>query len=297
MVDNVTVLDNWEAPLPAVCESWEKILNYCKPAINEDNLPMTDRQALFDQLLKYLESSPTPPDYLTAEPEAPEAFDPYQLVSEWTALRQEMKQQGKLLQSAQERLQRELDLVRSQNQELQQLLEMSQNQMAEQIATQLAAQAKQFDQSQEGLFRQMLNVLDALDRACDYWQEQSASPTVAAPLTWRERVAEWLGVLPTAAIDPSSTIFTDMLTSNRQGIELIQRNLLDLLKQYQVAPIMALGQPFDPGCMYAIGRQDSSAPANTVIQEVVRGYTWHDRILREAQVIVAAGNGNLLEKA
>ncbi|MGI0489401.1 nucleotide exchange factor GrpE [Pantanalinema rosaneae CENA516] len=258
---------------------------------------MTDRQALFDQLLNYLESAPTPPDYLTAAPESTEAFDPYQLVSEWIALRQEMKQQGKLLQAAQDRLQRELDLVRSQNQDLQQRLEASQNQRAEQIATQLTAQAQQFDQTQAGLFRQMLNVLDALDRACDYWQEQSASPTAASPQTWRERVAEWLGILPAAAIDPSSTAFTDMLTSNRQGIELIQRNLLDLLKQYQVTPIVALGQPFDPGCMYAIGRQASSAPANTVIQEVVRGYTWHDRILREAQVLVAADNGNLLEKA
>ena len=40
--------------------------------------------------------------------------------------------------------------------------------------------------------------------------------------------------------------------------------------------------------MYAVGRQDSQeVPENTVLQEVVRGYRWRDRILREAQVIVA----------
>ncbi len=51
----------------------------------------------------------------------------------------------------------------------------------------------------------------------------------------------------------------------------------------------ALGQPFDSQCMYAIGRQASEAPAQTVIQEVTRGYLWGDQVLREAQVIVSTG--------
>jgi molecular chaperone GrpE len=41
--------------------------------------------------------------------------------------------------------------------------------------------------------------------------------------------------------------------------------------------------------MYAIAQQSSETePANTVIQEVVKGYWKGDRILREAQVIVAS---------
>jgi molecular chaperone GrpE len=42
--------------------------------------------------------------------------------------------------------------------------------------------------------------------------------------------------------------------------------------------------------MYALGRQESDEPENTVIQEVVRGYLWRERVLREAQVIVSAGS-------
>ncbi|NJL19636.1 MAG: nucleotide exchange factor GrpE [Leptolyngbyaceae cyanobacterium SM1_3_5] len=78
-----------------------------------------------------------------------------------------------------------------------------------------------------------------------------------------------------------------MLNSDRQGIELIRRNFLDLLKQHQIVPISVLEQKFDPECMYALGQQTSDAPPNTVIQEVVRGYRYRDRVLREAQVIVS----------
>jgi molecular chaperone GrpE len=46
--------------------------------------------------------------------------------------------------------------------------------------------------------------------------------------------------------------------------------------------------------MYAIAQQHSdSVPANCVIQEVVRGYRQGDRILREAQVIVASKPNDL----
>jgi molecular chaperone GrpE len=83
----------------------------------------------------------------------------------------------------------------------------------------------------------------------------------------------------------------EVLSSAHEGVELIRRSLLELLSQHQVRPLQALGQPFDPTTMYAVARQASEgAPANTVVQEVVRGYLWQDRILREAQVIVAAAS-------
>ena len=70
---------------------------------------------------------------------------------------------------------------------------------------------------------------------------------------------------------------------------MIQRSLLTILRQRQITPIVALGQPFDSECMYAIAQQESdSVAANCIIQEVVRGYRQGDRILREAQVIVAS---------
>lgn len=81
----------------------------------------------------------------------------------------------------------------------------------------------------------------------------------------------------------------EVLVSAHEGVDMIRRSLLDLLSERQVAPMETLGQPFDPTRMYALGRQeDAEADANTVVQEVVRGYLWKERILREAQVIVAS---------
>jgi len=40
--------------------------------------------------------------------------------------------------------------------------------------------------------------------------------------------------------------------------------------------------------MHALGqRVEAHCAPNMVVQEVVRGYRWQDRVLREAQVIVA----------
>jgi molecular chaperone GrpE len=84
-----------------------------------------------------------------------------------------------------------------------------------------------------------------------------------------------------------SSDYLESLTSNQEGIEMIRRSLLVILRQHQIPLILALEQPFDPD-IYALGRADSdSVPADRVVQEVVLGYRQGDRILREAQVIVA----------
>ncbi|MGA7934169.1 MAG: nucleotide exchange factor GrpE [Kovacikia sp.] len=260
---------------------------------------MVDRQELLHQLVDYLQTTPDLPDYLAAEPNIADTIDPYQMVSEWIALRQEMKQQGKLLQAAQEQAQRELERMRSQTETLQQQLADCQQQAATQVATALAAQEKRFEKEQERWLRGLLHVLDALDRACDYWDEPtktvSTPPPAVTPPTFRTRMAHWLLSLDQPAVttstqpDSEPNALAEILSSNREGIALIRQNLLDLLKQQQVTPMPALGQPFDSQGMYAIGRQESEAPAQTVIQEVTRGYLWRDRVLREAQVIVSAG--------
>jgi molecular chaperone GrpE len=260
---------------------------------------MVDRQALMHQLVDYLQATPTLPSYLGSAPTAEEAgiaFDPYQMVSEWIALRQEMKQQGKLLQTAQEQGQRELEQLRSQNATLQQQWAEAQQQAAADWGATLADREKQWEKEQERWFKGLLSVLDALDQACAHWEQQSepiATPTIAPPPHWRTRLAHWLLSFDSPAPQSSSPADSSDSVANgdsdRQGMILIRQNLLDRLQQQQVVPLLALGQPFDPQCMYAIGRQPSPAPAQTVIQEATRGYVWRDRILREAQVIVSAG--------
>jgi molecular chaperone GrpE len=246
---------------------------------------MRDRQALANQLLEYLDTVPELPDYLAAAPESVEVFDPYQLVGEWIALRQEVKQQNKLLQSSQQELQQALALERSRNDELQAQIATSASASASATTATTAPKAGE----ERGLLGDLLSIMDALDQAIDHSQTQIAALTVVPPLVKPPSIWEqlFLGVQPAPPITDTDLI--DSLTSNQAGIAMIRRSLLDILQKRQIKPMNALGQPFDPQCMYAIAQQLSdTAPANTVIQEVVRGYWQGDRILREAQVIVAS---------
>ena len=228
----------------------------------------------------------------------------------------------------------------------------------------LANQKIQIRKQQEALLRDLLSVLDALDRAAEHWQQAERnhlpqnlplpdaaaplelsnpdlpnpdSPDAAAPLelsnpdlpnpdssdpsdskklsppsfSWWYRWRQRLGIIKitppvlsavretetaeltqtTAATDDTETdteTLGAVVTSAREGIDMIRESMLNVLRQHQIVPLPAEGHPFDPSEMYALGQKvDVSVAPNTVVQEILRGYRWQDRILREAQVIVA----------
>ncbi|NIR50769.1 nucleotide exchange factor GrpE [candidate division KSB1 bacterium] len=73
-----------------------------------------------------------------------------------------------------------------------------------------------------------------------------------------------------------------------QGIELIYKNLTNVLEKQGVKPIEAVGQPFDPDLHDALMQVErNDHPPGTVVEEHLKGYTMHDRVLRHAQVIVS----------
>ena len=76
----------------------------------------------------------------------------------------------------------------------------------------------------------------------------------------------------------------------RRGVELIQRQLMELLRQRGVRPIEALGSPFDPHLHQAVAHE--AAPGRRegeIIEEYRRGYMLGNRLLRPSMVKVAAG--------
>jgi molecular chaperone GrpE len=302
-----------------------------------------DSTQLFEKFVAFLQTPPALPDYLGTPPQEPTAFDPYQMVAEWVALRQELKQQGKLLQSAQQALKQALELAQSDNQELHQLRLQ-------------ANQAQQTEREWETLWKDLLKVLDALDYACAHDQDSpleasldsepkplpegelsgnlhfpleiltpylpaNPQPTHSSPSIWRRlanlfeqldlqfsrdfagatesesapinavrpiNAADQLPALQAACNQVLNTAVSEVVASHRQGLELIRQSLLGVLQQRKIIPIPVQGRPFDPQSMYAVGRQVTDEwPENTVYQEVLRGYRWGERILREAQVVVA----------
>lgn len=78
----------------------------------------------------------------------------------------------------------------------------------------------------------------------------------------------------------------------KKGVELTQRQLFDLLRRHGVREVAAVGERFDPARHEAVSTQpDPAATTPTVIEELRRGYTLHDRLLRPAMVRVALPGG------
>jgi molecular chaperone GrpE len=74
----------------------------------------------------------------------------------------------------------------------------------------------------------------------------------------------------------------------KRGVELIHRQMLDLLRRHGVKEVAALGQPFDPALHEAVSREeDAAVQTPTVTGEMRRGYLIHDRLLRPAMVKVS----------
>jgi molecular chaperone GrpE len=74
----------------------------------------------------------------------------------------------------------------------------------------------------------------------------------------------------------------------RKGVELIYKQLQDVLARRGVKPVEAVGREFDPQFHQAITYESAPGhPDGEVIEEVRRGYMLGDRLLRPAMVKVA----------
>lgn len=75
-----------------------------------------------------------------------------------------------------------------------------------------------------------------------------------------------------------------------KGVELIYKQLHDVLYKHGLRPIEESGVHFDPNIHEAVVREeDPSVPSHTVTSILQKGYFLHDRLLRPALVKVAVG--------
>ena len=72
------------------------------------------------------------------------------------------------------------------------------------------------------------------------------------------------------------------------GLEMTHKEIFKVFEKFSVKPISAKGQPFDPTFHEAVMQEATDEyPANTVINELQKGYLIHDRLLRPSMVVVA----------
>jgi molecular chaperone GrpE len=74
----------------------------------------------------------------------------------------------------------------------------------------------------------------------------------------------------------------------RRGVEIIHKQLMELMTKRGVSPIEALGTDFDPTLHQAVTHEPSDTHRDgEIIEELRRGYTLGDRLLRASMVKVA----------
>jgi molecular chaperone GrpE len=74
----------------------------------------------------------------------------------------------------------------------------------------------------------------------------------------------------------------------RQGVELIVKQMDEVLRQLQVVPVPTVGEVFDPRVHEALGSVErDDMPDQHVAEEIRRGYRLRERLVRPALVRVA----------
>ena len=109
----------------------------------------------------------------------------------------------------------------------------------------------------ESLIKELLPVVDNLERALDHGRQLSA---------------------PEALLE---------------GIEMVHHGFLKALNRFGVNPFDSMGRQFDPALHNAMMQEEApEAPDGSVIKELQKGYLMNQRLLRPAMVAVARNTQN-----
>jgi molecular chaperone GrpE len=230
-------------------------------------------------------------DIPAAEPDVP--FEVATVVQQFTALRHEVNLQTKASRA-----------------------QLEQNAAALEALQQAIEPRDEVSDDGNELLRPLLKTLvdahDALSLAeCEVQRLRSKAPApllTSAPPDIKIKVphwARWLGLdfsieaqlaplrawvatqsgMPSLPHDDTHRQALDaLMVGYRMSLQRIER----ALEQYGLKPIACVGQPFDPETMeVAEVMREPGRTGTEVLQEIRRGYRWHGRLFRCAQVRVA----------
>lgn len=80
----------------------------------------------------------------------------------------------------------------------------------------------------------------------------------------------------------------EVVHSHYEGVELILKQLKDVLAKYDLVDVPTVGKPFDPAHHEAILQISSEEyPSNTVLEEHRKGYKIKEKLIRPAMVVVS----------
>ncbi len=71
------------------------------------------------------------------------------------------------------------------------------------------------------------------------------------------------------------------------GVKMVKKQFEDALSDIGVTAMNAVGSPFDPEKHNAVMTEESDAEENTVLEELMRGYLYRDKVIRHSMVKVS----------
>jgi molecular chaperone GrpE len=78
-----------------------------------------------------------------------------------------------------------------------------------------------------------------------------------------------------------------------KGVKLTHKEILKVFQDFNVKPVQAENQLFDPSFHQAVTQKETNeVPENTVTDVLQTGYLLHDRLIRPAMVVVSKSTGN-----
>jgi molecular chaperone GrpE len=155
-------------------------------------------------------------------------------------------------------------------------------------AASAAAQHEEYERlraERDGLFERLARLQAEFDNARKREQRERADYRAFAVA---DAVEQFLPVLDNFKLALDSKGTAEQL---RTGVELIAKQMDEVLRGLNVIPVETVGQPFDPRVHEALESVErTDLPDHQVIDEIRRGYRIKERLLRPALVRISVNS-------
>ncbi len=104
-----------------------------------------------------------------------------------------------------------------------------------------------------------------------------------------DTAGEFLPVLDNLERAMDTEAVSDDAKAIKDGVEMIKKQMADVLTKLKITEIKAVGEEFDPNLHNAVMHEENeTVTENTVVEEFIKGYIYdNDRVVRHSMVKVA----------
>ncbi len=208
-----------------------------------------NKQQLLEEFSGFLDQT------ITEQPDLAQQPDLQSLLTEMAGLKMEVKTESRHIKSMLDQFSQSMQLISQDNQTL-----------TAQLNREIEKQAQLQQNIEKDLLLQFLEVYDRIVAGSELLDKYQ--PVDALFNHSKKQDLRFIGSL-------------------KQGQEMSIRRMEQLFLTYKVRPIVTLGRSLDPETMIAVATvENKKIPAGQVVEEIRRGFYYHDSILRPAEVKV-----------